>query len=42
MPKVHSMHLGPNISGVELAFMSMWWHGYSQKSLAIILFGVLV
>ena len=26
--KVHSMHLGPKISGVELAFPSPWRRGY--------------
>ena len=26
--KVHSMYLGPKISGVELAFSSAWWRGY--------------
>ena len=29
LPKVHSMHLGPKISGVELAFPSAWRRGYS-------------
>ena len=29
--KVHSMHLGPKISGVELAFPSAWRRGYSLK-----------
>ena len=27
-PKVHSMHLGQKISGVELAFPSAWRRGY--------------
>ena len=26
---MHSVHLGPKISGVEIAFLSVWCRGYS-------------